>query len=201
MIELVNQFNPKRTAGEGPSTAQLRLWILALSHVISRLERPHAALVEAVVNMAWTTMDNVFVKSYIVFIGMLLSAKPEYLSLVLTKITQGFKYRSYDSHGPSLTDYKYCSPLESGLQALDAGIPESSSAPLTRRVVYDRLHHLLRHVLSLIPTLPSTLQPLLARNFPHKRQNQVSQITYIRNLLCITEYCSRACRSNIGHNS
>lgn len=74
-------------------TAQLRLWILALSHVISRLERPHAALVEAVVSMSWTTMDSVFVKSYTVFVGMLLSAKPEYLSIVLAKIAQGFTHR------------------------------------------------------------------------------------------------------------
>jgi RNA polymerase I-specific transcription initiation factor RRN3 len=78
---------------------------------------------------------------------------------------------------------------ESGLQTLDASLPESSSSPLTRRVVYDRLHYLLQHILSLIPTLPSTLEPLLVRNFPHKRQNQVAQATYIRNLLTLTEYC------------
>lgn len=80
--------------------------------------------------------------------------------------------------------------VESGLQALNAGGPESSTSPLTRSVVYDRLHHLLRHLLSLIPTLPSTLQPLLVRNFPHKRQSQVTQVTYIRNLLRVMEYCS-----------
>ena len=78
---------------------------------------------------------------------------------------------------------------ESGLQALEAGLPESSSAPLTRRIVYDRIHHLLRHLLALVPTLPSTLQPLLVQNFPHKRQPHLSQITYIRNMLRITDYC------------
>lgn len=56
-------------------------------------------------------------------------------------------------------------------------------------MVYDRIHCLLQHLLSLVPTLPSTLQPLLVRSFPHKRQNQAAQITYIRNLLRITEYC------------
>ena len=80
-------------------------------------------------------------------------------------------------------------PTESGLQALDAGMPETSSRPMTRRVVYDRLHFLLQHLLSLVPTLPSTLQPLLVRFFPHKRQSQAAQVTYIRNLLRITEYC------------
>jgi RNA polymerase I-specific transcription initiation factor RRN3 len=55
--------------------------------------------------------------------------------------------------------------------------------------MYDRLHVLLRHIYSLIPTLPFTLRPLLVRNFPHKRQDQVAQTTYIRNLLRVTEYC------------
>jgi RNA polymerase I-specific transcription initiation factor RRN3 len=75
------------------------------------------------------------------------------------------------------------------MQALDASMPSTSKTPLTRRTVYDRVHYLLRHLLSLIPTLPSTLQPLLVRHFPHKRQNQVAQMTYIRNLLHVSSYC------------
>jgi RNA polymerase I-specific transcription initiation factor RRN3 len=75
------------------------------------------------------------------------------------------------------------------LQALSAGVAEGSSRPLTRRMVYDRLHYMLSHLLELIPTLASSLQPLLIRNFPHKRHNQIAQVTYIRNLLRITQYC------------
>ncbi|KAI0920959.1 hypothetical protein AcV7_002954 [Taiwanofungus camphoratus] len=170
--ELVDQFNPKTSTAKTPSPApQLRLWILALSHVVSRLERCHTALVEAIVNMPWTIMDASFVKSYTAFLGMLVSARPEYLSLVLGTIAHGFTYQS-------------------GLQALDKSLPETSSSPLTRRVVYDRIHYLLEHLITLIPTLPSTLQPLLVQNFPHKRQTQAAQVTYIRNLLRVTEYCS-----------
>ncbi|RDX53851.1 RNA polymerase I-specific transcription initiation factor RRN3 [Lentinus brumalis] len=172
--QLVDQFNPRKitqVSSDAPSPApQLRLWILALSHAVSRLERVHSALVEAIVNMPWTTMDTSFVKSYTNFICMLVSARPEYLSLVLGRIAQGLT-------------------LQSGLQALDSGLPESSSRPLTRRMVYDRIHYLLRHLIALVPTCPSTLHPLLARNFPHKRQNQSEQVTYIRNLLRVTEYC------------
>lgn len=94
--ELVSQFNPKRSPAEipFPQPAQLRLWILALSHVVSRLERAHSSLVEAIINMPWVTMDNSTVRSYTVFIGMLLSARPEYLSLVLGKLSLGFTYRT-----------------------------------------------------------------------------------------------------------
>lgn len=78
---------------------------------------------------------------------------------------------------------------ESGMQSLNTNIPSTSSAPLTRRIIYDRLHFLLQHLLTLIPTLSSTLRPMLIRHFPHKRQNQLSQITYIRNLLRLSDYC------------
>lgn len=92
----MDQFNPKRE-GAAYTTAQLRLWILALSHVVSRLERTHSALVEAIVGMPWTVMDTATVKSYTIFIGMLLSARPEYLSLILGKIAQGFTHRTSTS--------------------------------------------------------------------------------------------------------
>jgi RNA polymerase I-specific transcription initiation factor RRN3 len=73
--------------------AEIRLWFAALSHVVSRLERTHATLVHAIVNMPWMTLDTATVKAYTLFIGMLLSARPEYLSLVLAKIALGFTYR------------------------------------------------------------------------------------------------------------
>ncbi|KAI5993559.1 RNA polymerase I-specific transcription initiation factor RRN3 [Pisolithus albus] len=169
--DLVDQFNPRRAVECATLSSQLRIWIVALSHVLSRLERGHSPLVEAIVNFPWTTMDATFVKLYSDFIGILVSARPEYLSLVLGKLTQGLTYQS-------------------GLQVLNANGPEGSESPLTRRVIYDRLHYLLGHLLSLIPTLPQILQPLLARYFPHKRQPQAAQVTYIRNLLRVTEYCS-----------
>ncbi|KAJ3841764.1 RNA polymerase I-specific transcription initiation factor RRN3 [Lentinula raphanica] len=179
--ELVSQFNPKRSSTEllSPQPAQLRLWILALSHVVSRLGRAHSSLVEAIINMPWVTMDNATVRSYMVFIGMLISARPEYLSLVLGKLSLGFTHQA-------------------GFQALSTSLPETSSTPITRRLVYDRLHQLLRHLLSLIPTLPSTLMPLLSRNFPHKRQNQTAQTTYIRNLLRVTNYCPELADQILG---
>ena len=93
----MDQFNPKRRTD--PTSANistsLKTWILALTHVVSRLERTHSSLVEAIVNMPWTTLDSATVKSYTVLIGMLLSARPEYLSLVLGKIAQGFTYRAF----------------------------------------------------------------------------------------------------------
>ncbi|KAF9031787.1 RNA polymerase I-specific transcription initiation factor RRN3, partial [Hymenopellis radicata] len=166
--ELVDQFNAKNVCSTPP--AQLRSFIQMLSHVVSRLERTHSSLVEALVRMPWTILDSTIVKSYTVLIGMLLSARPEYLSLVLGMISQGFTFQS-------------------SIEPPDAIEPSTSSVPITRGLVYDRLHYLLRHLLTLVPTLPSTLMPLLSRNFPHKRQNVAAQSTYIRNLLRVSGYC------------
>jgi RNA polymerase I-specific transcription initiation factor RRN3 len=96
--ELVGQFSFKNLSNGAPAPAsQLRLWISALSHVVSGLERTHSALPHAIITMPWTTMDSQFVKSYTSFIGMLVSARPEYLSLVLEKIVQGFTYSTCDN--------------------------------------------------------------------------------------------------------
>lgn len=176
--DLVDQFSPnKSTLAPTVPSLQLRIWLSALSHVLSRLERRHAPLVEAIVRLPWSTMDAVFVKSYIVFIGMLISARPEYLSLVLNRIAMGFTYQS-------------------GLLAVTSN--SENSTPLTRRVIYDRQHALLEHLLNLVPTLPSSLAPLLVQNFPHKRQPQAAHVAYIRNLLRVTEYCGELSERVLG---
>lgn len=91
--ELVAQFNVNSKDTLSPP-GQLRLWILALSHVVSRLDRQYSSLVEAIVNMPWTTMDNAFIRSYTTFIGMLISARPEYLSLILGRVCEAFTHRA-----------------------------------------------------------------------------------------------------------
>lgn len=98
--ELVGQFNPKNFVGDVATPLnQLRLLISALSHVVSQLDRAHASLVEAVVSMPWTTMESNFVKSYVSFIGILASARPEYLSLILRKLALGLTYGESSKHG------------------------------------------------------------------------------------------------------
>jgi hypothetical protein len=84
-------------------TAEIRLWFASLAHVVSRLERMHAPLVDAIINMPWMTLDTATVKAYTLFIGMLLSARPEYLSAVLAKIALGFTYRQLP---PKLSPHK-----------------------------------------------------------------------------------------------
>jgi RNA polymerase I-specific transcription initiation factor RRN3 len=92
---LVDQFNVKKMSYDAPSPIpQLCLWLQALMHVVSRLDRTHMALIEAVLRLPWMTMDSSLVKTYTSFIQILVSARPEYLSLVLNRIAQDFTYRA-----------------------------------------------------------------------------------------------------------
>jgi RNA polymerase I-specific transcription initiation factor RRN3 len=92
---LVDQFNVQKTSFDAPSPIpQLRLWLQALMHVVSRLDRAHMTLIEAVLRLPWMTMDSSLVKTYTSFIQIFVSARPEYLSLVLNRIAQGFTYRA-----------------------------------------------------------------------------------------------------------
>lgn len=60
---------------------------------------------------------------------------------------------------------------------------------VTRRLIYSRLHNLLRLLISLIPTLSPSLSPLLSYHFPSKREPRPAQICYIDNLLTLSTYC------------
>ncbi|KAG8739372.1 hypothetical protein FRC10_005691 [Ceratobasidium sp. 414] len=169
--ELVGQFSPAKLIDSGGGSAvQLRSWLSALSHVVSSLERLHAPLVEAVLATPWVTLDDTFVVAYTNFVGMLVSARPEYLTAVLGRCVQGLTYQA-------------------SVQTLDRCSAESSSAPITRRIIYSRVHNLLSHLLGLIPTLPLALQPVITSHFPHKKLSKLAQTTYIRNLLTLSGYC------------
>jgi RNA polymerase I-specific transcription initiation factor RRN3 len=92
--DLVAQFDLKnKPENESSPAPRLRLWLLALSHVVSRLDRQYQSLVQAIVDLPWTTMDASFTAPYTAFIGILVSARPEYLNLILGKIARGFTYR------------------------------------------------------------------------------------------------------------
>lgn len=53
-------------------------------------------------------MDSAFVKSYMSFVGMLVSAKPEYLTMVLEKVASGLTYRALSSHAYETYTYSLC---------------------------------------------------------------------------------------------
>jgi RNA polymerase I-specific transcription initiation factor RRN3 len=73
---------------------QLRRWLIALQHVVSQLGQRQVALVEAIVHMPWTTSpDDSFVKSYIEFIGMLVTARAEWRGIIVASAARRLTHR------------------------------------------------------------------------------------------------------------
>jgi hypothetical protein len=136
-------------------------------------------------------------------IGVVVSLRMEWIGEVVKMLVKGFRFRTLPRFSSALnppstrvsgsihsfklkTDCYPAFTTESGLRPL---FDTSSSSPLTRGLVYTRIHTLLAHLLNLIPTLPSIVQPILIHNFPHKREPKIHHVTYIRNALRVLDYC------------
>ncbi|TIC12419.1 RNA polymerase I-specific transcription initiation factor RRN3 [Wallemia mellicola] len=163
--ELISQF----TSTDIQEFEKLKPWLDALSNVVSQLDKSHLSLVEAIMSISWTVSSHSFVQTYKTFVFMLVSAHPGYIKLLLGKLIKGFTHQANS-------------------KALEK-LSEEDKNNLKRRTVFDRSHNLLIKLLDLVPTLPSLLQPILIRHFPHKRENKVQQVTYMKNLLSIINYC------------
>ncbi|KNE96966.1 hypothetical protein PSTG_09701 [Puccinia striiformis f. sp. tritici PST-78] len=173
--QLLGQFDPlvsPQTTVVDPSPGNVSLtrvqgWLSALTSMVSQLDRGHSHLVEKVLSLPWTVLDDQFVNVYSRFVNGLVSARSEWVQIVLENIVQGFHYSTI--------------PLEHRSALLPSSV--------NRRVIYFRLHNLLRSILRLVPTLPSTLWPVLDNYFPKKREHLDGHICYLSNLLRIASYC------------
>jgi RNA polymerase I-specific transcription initiation factor RRN3 len=138
----------------------------------------HASLVSAVIAIPWATGDERFVRSYVGWAGVLVSAQPGWAKEVVGMAVRGLTWREWLWLDNPNTSDDQIEPTFS-----------SPTSSITRRTFHNRHHLLLSHLLSLVPTLPNILQPLLVRHFPHKREPEVSQTTWVRNCCELIGYC------------
>ncbi|WVQ73272.1 hypothetical protein IAR50_002840 [Cryptococcus sp. DSM 104548] len=131
------------------------------AHVSLLAPDVHGGLVSAIISLPWATGDEKFVKTFIGFAAVLVSAQPGWAKEVVGMAVKGLIWQP--TH------------------------PTTSSLP--RRTFHARHHLLLSHLISLIPTLPSVIQPLLIKNFPNKREPEVAQTTWVRNCCELIGYC------------
>lgn len=182
--ELVSQFKlpaakdlSSTAAAALPPISLLQMLLHALSSTASKLDRRnHAPLVQAILTLPWATMGgDTFARTWMRFVCNLCSVRSEWVGEVLSRAVQGLSYRS---------DWRSM-----------AYAPTTSSARPTRRLIYGRIHTLLRTLFSLIPTLPTQLSPLVLRYFPHKGEGIREHVVYIQNIF---EMCSYA--TELQHN-
>lgn len=177
--DLVAQFKSSASSLRNTSRAHvLSLWLLALSHHVSKLDSAsHGELVESILAMPWAGANEDFVRSWSRFVCALVSARLEWAGIVLGKLVKALRWRSDWVPLPPSNFLSNDAPSDLGTIPLP-----------TRRLLYRRFHLLLRAILTLIPTITSTLNPLLARHYPHRRAGKKAEATYVRNILYITRY-------------
>ncbi|WVQ65632.1 uncharacterized protein L199_003810 [Kwoniella botswanensis] len=161
--DLLAHFLPSPTTPI-PALPPLLPLLRAISAHVSLLSPEiHSPLVTAIINLPWATGDEKFVKTFVGWAAVLVSAQPGWAKEVVGMAVKGLTWQL---------------PFTS-----------STSAPISRKLFHARHHLLLSHLISLVPTLPNVLQPLLIRNFPHKREPEVAQTTWIRNCCELIGYC------------
>lgn len=79
-----------------PSISRIQCWLATLTGVVSKLDRTHSSLVNKVLSLPWTVMDDQFVAVYSRFVNGLVSARSEWIHLVVEKIVTGMHYRKTD---------------------------------------------------------------------------------------------------------
>lgn len=178
-------FSPRKGDDEAECEADksvdLKTYLLALTSYASLLNKGCSGLVKAILAYEWMGRDESFVKAYVHFLGSLTSAHGAYAGMVLGMLVGHF----HGSKTPSVVAIK---------NLFDLSVVRLSSGRLTgcpdvsRDQLSARVHLALKYLLRLIPSASNTLSPILAANFPYAEESKKLHITYIQNLVRLSEY-------------
>jgi RNA polymerase I-specific transcription initiation factor RRN3 len=179
-------FSPRRAdneddENEGDGRVDMHTYLLALTSYASLLNKGCSGLVKAVLACEWIGRDESFVKAYVQFLGSLTSAQGAYVGMVLGMLVGNFYGGKTLFVIPSRSISNiYIVRLSSGRLS---GCPD-----VNRDQLSSRIHVALKYLLRLIPSASSTLSPILAAKFPYAEEPKKLQITYIENLIRLSDY-------------
>lgn len=170
-----------RDSDDGASTEnEMKTYLIALTSYVALLNRGCAGLVKTILACEWMGRDEEFVKAYVNFLGNLASAQGAYVAMVLGMLAghlQGSMLR------PLMTIHALTYPQVNFRLGRLLDCPDVSRDQLASRV-----HVALRYLLRLIPSASAVLSPILSAKFPFLEETKKAHITYIDNLIKITEY-------------
>jgi RNA polymerase I-specific transcription initiation factor RRN3 len=116
----------------------------------------------------------------------LVTAQSTFVNLVLRMIVSLFNHRPYLRNH---LDLDHVDNKDAKAITLSGYQQHENATKLTRSTIYERAHRALRHITKLIPAAAmSLLSSYLVDAFPHKREREIAQTTYLRNILCVCEY-------------
>jgi RNA polymerase I-specific transcription initiation factor RRN3 len=179
-------FSPSRTDDEdeesaGDKSVDMKTYLLALTSYASSLNKGCSGLVKAILACEWMGRDESFVKAYVHFLGSLTSAQGAYVGMVLGMLVGNFYGGKtwFIISSRNISDM-FIVRLSNGRLP---GCPDVNREQLSSRV-----HVALKYLLRLIPSASSTLSPILAAKFPFAEESKKLQISYIDNLIRLSEY-------------
>ena len=151
-------------ADDAPSPKLLLKYILAFTVHANSMSKGCSGLVDAILNCSWLGRDEAFLEAYLRLLTSLISAQSGYSRPVLQSMVNKFTdLRSSAGHLPN-------------------------EDRVSRMQMQERLHRVIGHVLSSIPSATGILQSILIKSFPYPTDTVKAQVAYVANLLRITSY-------------
>jgi len=97
--DLLSQIRPSSSSSTPLKTTLLLPLLTALSSHASLLSSTtHATLIQAIVQLPWTTADESFVRVYTTMIGVIVSLRMEWVGEVVGNCVRGLSYREFILH-------------------------------------------------------------------------------------------------------
>ena len=137
---------------------QVLLLIKALSLFVTSLDQKVQPLVNSILKIEWLNQDPEFIKAYLHLLQNIVSAQ----SLYITPVCQMLVQCIVDAP----TRYPFMPSF----------------------MLFEQLHGAIATILALIPSGPSCILPILAKQTPHKSDSEPSIEFYIQSLLYIGSY-------------
>ena len=147
------------------SDEDLVICLAGLRQSVALIGKRCEFLVGVILRVSWMTRTSAVIAEYQALITALVSVQTVYLKSCLRMIVTNFMPVELSNDG-----------AKSGLDLEDI-TPE-----------HVHLHTLLKSLLKVVPMCPLILLPLMSSCFPYLTRDTCAQISYVKNLLLVTEY-------------
>jgi len=166
LFSIIDEISSLQNSDED-SNEQLILWMETFSKIVSNFTKEFQDLVGIILDINWVIRSSEFAIVYSQFLENLVSAHAFYMFPVAERLINLLCWKK---------------PFENPRATF------VSDPSVTPKIACDRVHAVLKRIISLIPSGPSFLITPIAEAFPDKFQDIKYQLWYLRNILKMIEY-------------
>ncbi|ORX55863.1 RNA polymerase I-specific transcription initiation factor RRN3 [Piromyces finnis] len=166
LFSIIDEISSLENSDED-SKEQLIIWMETFSKIVSNFTQEFQDLVGIILDINWVTRSSDFAIVYSQFLENLVSAHAFYMFPVAERLINLLCWKK---------------PFENDRAKL------VSDPSVTPKMACDRVHTVLKRIISLIPSGPSFLITPIAEAFPDKFQDIKYQLWYLKNILKMIDY-------------